>query len=32
MSPYVVSGQGPWGASFKTNLRAAIAEAAGTGD
>lgn len=31
-SPYVVSGQGPWGVSFKTNLRAAIDEAAGTGD
>ena len=31
-SPYVVAGQGPWGASFKTNLRAAIDEAAGTGD
>ena len=31
-SPYVVAGQGPWGAGFKTNLRAAIDEAAGTGD
>jgi hypothetical protein len=31
-SPYVVAGQGPWGPSFKTNLRAAIEEAAGTGD
>ena len=31
-SPYVVAGQGPWGPSFKTNLRAAIDEAAGTGD
>ena len=31
-SPYVVAGQGPWGSSFKTNLRAAIDEAAGTGD
>ena len=31
-SPYVVAGQGPWGASFKTNLRAAIEEAAGTGN
>ncbi len=30
-SPYVLSGQGPWGASFKSNLRAAIDEAAGTG-
>jgi hypothetical protein len=29
-SPYVVAGQGPWGAIFKGNLRAAIAEAAGT--
>jgi hypothetical protein len=31
-SPYVLAGQGPWGASFKTNLRAAITEAAGTGN
>jgi hypothetical protein len=31
-SPYVVSGQGPWGPSFRTNLRAAIDEAAGTGN
>jgi hypothetical protein len=31
-SPYVVSGQGPWGPSFKANLRAAITQAAGTGD
>lgn len=31
-SPYVVAGQGPWGATFKDNLRAAIAAAAGTGD
>lgn len=31
-SPYVIAGQGPWGPSFKTNLRAAIEEAAGTGD
>src|SRR3954447_6825123 len=31
-SPYVLSGQGPWGSQFKTNLRAAIDEAAGTGD
>lgn len=31
-SPYVLAGQGPWGATFKTNLRAAIDEAAGTGD
>jgi hypothetical protein len=31
-SPYVVAGQGPWGAVFKDNIRAAITEAAGTGD
>lgn len=31
-SPYVLSGQGPWGAQFKENLRAAIVEAAGTGN
>ena len=31
-SPYVVAGQGPWGAAFKDNIRAAITEAAGTGD
>jgi hypothetical protein len=31
-SPYVVAGQGPWAAAFKDNLRAAIAEAAGTGN
>jgi hypothetical protein len=31
-SPYVLSGQGPWAEKFKTNLRAAITEAAGTGD
>ncbi len=31
-SPYVVAGQGPWGAAFKDNIRAAIVEAAGTGD
>ncbi len=31
-SPFVLSGQGPWGQNFKTNLRAAIVEAAGTGD
>ncbi|HEX5823761.1 MAG TPA: hypothetical protein VFY18_04800 [Candidatus Limnocylindrales bacterium] len=31
-SPYVVAGQGPWGATFRTNLRAAIEEAAGTGN
>jgi len=32
MSPYVVAGQGPWGPTFKDNIRAAITEAAGTGD
>jgi len=31
-SPYVVAGQGPWGPTFKDNIRAAITEAAGTGD
>jgi hypothetical protein len=31
-SPYVVAGQGPWGASFKDNIRLAITEAAGSGD
>ena len=31
-SPYVVAGQGPWGTTFKSNLVAAISEAAGTGD
>jgi hypothetical protein len=31
-SPYVLSGQGPWGEQFKANLRAAIVEAAGSGD
>lgn len=31
-SPYVVAGQGPWGAAFRDNIRAAITEAAGTGD
>jgi hypothetical protein len=31
-SPYVLSGQGPWGEEFKANLRAAIDEAAGTGN
>jgi hypothetical protein len=30
-SPYVLSGQGPWGQQFKENLRAAITQAAGTG-
>jgi hypothetical protein len=31
-SPYVVAGQGPWGTLFRDNIRAAIVEAAGTGD
>ena len=31
-SPFVIAGQGPWGPQFKDNLRAAIVEAAGTGD
>lgn len=31
-SPYVVAGQGPWGAAFKDNIRVALTEAAGTGD
>jgi hypothetical protein len=31
-SPYVIAGQGPWASSFRDNLRAAILEAAGTGD
>ncbi len=31
-SPYVIAGQGPWGQAFKSNLRAAIDEAAGTGN
>lgn len=31
-SPYVVAGQGPWGTAFKDSIRAAIVEAAGTGD
>ena len=31
-SPYVVAGQGPWGATFKDNIRVALTEAAGTGD
>ena len=31
-SPYVLSGQGPWGQQFKDNLRSAITEAAGTGE
>jgi hypothetical protein len=31
-SPYVLSGQGPWGPQFKESLRAAIVEAAGSGN
>jgi hypothetical protein len=31
-SPYVVAGQGPWAPGFRDGLRAAITEAAGTGD
>jgi len=31
-SPYVMSGQGPWGQKFKDNLRSAITQAAGTGE
>ena len=31
-SPYVVAGQGPWGTRFRDELRAAIREAAGTGN
>jgi hypothetical protein len=31
-SPFVMSGQGPWGQQFKDNLRAAITQAAGTGE
>jgi hypothetical protein len=31
-SPFVLAGQGPWGPTFKTNLRAAMVQAAGTGD
>lgn len=31
-SPFVIAGQGPWGTLLKTNLRAAIDEAAGTGN
>jgi hypothetical protein len=30
-SPYVLSGQGPWGHAFEAALRAGLAEAAGTG-
>ncbi|HEV2005363.1 MAG TPA: hypothetical protein VGQ85_02010 [Candidatus Limnocylindrales bacterium] len=31
-SPYVVAGQGPWPAAFKTGIAAALKEAAGNGD
>jgi hypothetical protein len=31
-SPYVVAGAGPWGPGFKSAIRAAFSEAAGTGD
>jgi hypothetical protein len=31
-SPYVVAGQGPWPAAFKTALAAALVAAAGNGD
>ena len=31
-SPFVVSGQGPWGPRFKENLRSAIVQAAGSGN
>ena len=30
-SPYVLAGQGPWGAGFRTALRAGLAAAAGSG-
>ena len=30
-SPFVVSGQGPWGRQYKESLRSAIVQAAGTG-
>jgi len=30
-SPYVLSGQGPWGQAFEAALRAGLLEAAGTG-
>lgn len=32
VSPFVVAGPGPWGAEFRSAVRAAITEAAGTGD
>jgi hypothetical protein len=31
-SPFVLAGQGPWGPQLKDNLRAALVEAAGTGN
>lgn len=31
-SPYVLAGQGPWAPEFEATLRAAMAEASGTGD
>jgi len=31
-SPFVMAGQGPWAPQFKTALREALTEAAGTGD
>jgi hypothetical protein len=31
-SPFVIAGQGPWGPQLKDNLRAALVEAAGTGE
>ncbi len=31
-SPYVAAGQGPWAPGFKERLRAALVQAAGTGD
>jgi hypothetical protein len=31
-SPYVAVGQGPWAPGFKERLRAALVQAAGTGD
>lgn len=31
-SPFVVAGQGPWAPAFRAAVRAAVTEAAGTGD
>ena len=31
-SPFVIAGQGPWGATFKARLREGLTVAAGTGD